>query len=355
MTKQATSTSSIAIAACRVDLARTAPTELRLVPAGHFRARDGRPTTIAQGWHLDAKGAERLIAAARTRQDDAVIDYEHQTLHTETNGKPAPAAGWFSPDKLEWRPDGLYATDVQWTDAAKAAIESGEYRYLSPVIAYHPKTGDVQAVTMAALTNYAAIDGLDGLSARAAARFDFQSQEETLVKREDLINLLGLAADATDDAIAAALKALKESADSVTALKAEVAELKTKQPDTQVDPAKYVPIAQVEALKTQIAELSAKDTGRDVEALVKQGLADGKLLAAQEEWARELGTKDVAALKAYLDKTPPIAALKGTQTGGKQPMDDKGNAVLTESQLAICKATGVSPEDYKKQLIKEAV
>lgn len=367
-TKRTSTSSAIALAACRVELGRTAPTELRLIPAGHFKARDGRPYQFAQGWHLDAAGAARLIAQAALRADSGVIDYEHQTLNVEKNGQPAPAAGWFDMTKLEWRADGLYATGVEWTAAARGAIEAGEYRYLSPVMKYHPDTGEVLSIEMAALTNYPAIDGLDGLAVRAAARFNLTSPtnpEDSIVDREKLISLLGLKTDASDADIEAAIAALK--AGDVEALKTQVATLQTAAAETEAlktqlaalkaagassDPAHFVPLTQFEALKTELAALKTDTSAREVERLVTAGLADGKLLAAQESWARELGTKDLAALKGYLDKTPGIAALKGQQTTGKQ-LDKDGKVTLSDAQLAICKATGINPDDYRKSIQQE--
>jgi len=41
---------------------------------------------------------------AYQRGADPPIDYEHQTPHSQTNGKPAPASGWIR--GLEARPDG---------------------------------------------------------------------------------------------------------------------------------------------------------------------------------------------------------------------------------------------------------
>ena len=343
-------TSAMAIAACVAEISSAAPDEIRLMPAGEFRARDGRPHEV-DAWRIDAESAARVIARADGLLGDLVIDYEHQTLNAEINGKEAPAAGWFK--KLEWRDDaqggasaagtgtsrsgGLYAVDVQWTAKAKAMIEAGEYRYVSPVFAYDKKTGVVLAVQMAALTNDPGIDGNSDLAARAAAKFQTTTEEDT-VDREKLIALLGLAKDAGDDQIEQAMTALKAKADSVDRKDTEIATLKAKA--VQAYPAKFSS-SEFVALKTE------KGTD-DVDALVKQGLDDGKLLPAQKEWAKELGTSDVAALKSYLEKTPAIAALKGgTQTKGEAPKDD-GDDALSADELAVCKNLGIDPEDYKK-------
>ena len=123
-----------------------------------------------QGWNLTDDLANKLISTATRQRDRFLIDYDHQTLHTQANGGKAPAAGWFS--RLEWRPgDGLYAMGVEWTASAQAAIDAKEYRYISPVLTYDAATGDVTGLLMAALVNYPAIDGLTDLAVAASARF----------------------------------------------------------------------------------------------------------------------------------------------------------------------------------------
>lgn len=344
---------------------------MRLIPAGHFKARDGRPANAPQGWYLDADLAEQLIARLQQQADDFVIDYEHQTLNADNNGQPAPAAGWFTPDGLQWQDDGLYATDVEWTPAARAALKAGEYRYLSPVMEYLPGSGEVVGLMMAALTNYAAIDGLNGLSQRAAARFDFAQHtntpatqpEDTPVKHADLVNLLGLKPEADDAAVTAALKAASTAQTELAALRTELELADDDEPKAAIaalkanafkaDPSHYVPTKVVEDLKVEIAALKAGQTQTEVDALVKQGLDDGKLLPAQKEWAEDVGNDNVAALKTYLKKTPAIAALKGNQSNGKPPAGDDEGGALSDSQIAICKATGVSVADYRKQLNEE--
>lgn len=105
-----------------------------------------------------------LIRAAAAQAIDYVIDFEHQTLNTVQNGKPAPAAGWFH--KLEWRDgDGLYVTDARWTDTAAKMLTAHEYRYISPVFQYNSKSGAVEKLMSAALTNNPALNGLTDLAA----------------------------------------------------------------------------------------------------------------------------------------------------------------------------------------------
>ena len=336
------------VAACAFEVRSGA--ELQLLPAGEFRSLDGRPEKIP-AWRIDARIAARLIARVAARANRLVIDYEHQTLHTERNGQPAPAAGWFK--TLAWRePDaqgrggGLFATDVEWTERARAMIEAGEYRYLSPVFVYDTQTGEVLDILHAALTNNPALDGMAEVAARAAARLAAFSEETAMNELlNKLLAALGLAETTSEADALAAVTALKAKADKAEDLTAQLAAARAQAPD----PAKYVPVEIMNELRDEVAALTARINDREVDDLVKEGMAAGKLLPAQEKWARELGKKDPADLRAYLETAQPIAALQRTQTGGKKP-DDVREGDLTDEQLAVCKALGLDPQAYKKSL-----
>jgi phage I-like protein len=336
--------SAIAVLVSDLLTGTDAPDEIQLLPVGEFRTADGRPDS-APAFRLTSALAEQLIARFAARRNKHVIDFEHQTLHAERNGQPAPAAGWFSGLRFD-AAKGLYATGVEWTERARQMIAAKEYRYLSAVFPYD-RTGAVLDIYHAGLTNHPAIDGMQAL---AAARFGGPDLTEETSMNPKLAKLLGLAEGATDDDIIAAIEKLqqqaaeagKKAADAANAVEA----LKAKQtPDLKA----FAPIAVVEELKTQLATLTARLHDEEVATLVATGLKDGRLLPAQEAWARDLGKTDVAALKTYLDKTPPIDALRRTQTGGKAPGADNAGG-LSEQQLAVCKQLGIEPASYQKQI-----
>jgi phage I-like protein len=142
--------------------------EFRIMPAGTFRTNDGsnRPAGIP-GWVMNGTIALAIIAAIAARGCDVLIDYEHQSLAAEKNGRPAPAAGWFK--RAEWREgDGLYALDVRWTAAALAMIKAREYRYISPVFSFDPISGEVTGLVSVGLVNYPALAGLTDLAKNRA-------------------------------------------------------------------------------------------------------------------------------------------------------------------------------------------
>jgi len=336
---------------------------IQITPDGYFKASDGRPYDLPQGWLMNEQVASRLLARLAQRKNKIVIDYEHQTIHAENNGQAAPAAGWVDPADVEYRPgEGLFSP-CTWTEKAKAMIEAKEYLYLSPVFEYHPETGEVIDLVHIAITNNPALDGMKTIEAlRKQSTQPNQLQEDEPVKRAELIKVLGLADDATDAQIQAALTARLADADNYVALSKElgiedgagigaaqaaVVSLKAKPAGEKPNPAEYVPIAVVENLQTEFAALKAKQTDNEVVALVAQGVSDGKILPAMEAWATDLGNADMAALTAYLEKTPAIAALKGTQTDGKKPPEGK-KTQLDDAALAVCKQLNISEEDYLK-------
>lgn len=352
----ARTSSAIALAACSFALSAGDATtvSIQLTPAGDFTPWDGRELRPGH-WHIDQAVATAVIARFATRKNPRVLDYEHQTLLKEKNGQPAPAGGWIT--GLEWREgQGLYGT-VELTARARKSINDGEYKFVSPVFSYDQVTGNVLDLRMAALTNEPGIDGMEPVALQAAATALFSDDEETPMNKLLLAicTALVLSADTTEDQAIAALnahvkadpladirKALSVDAKAdATAICSAIQARGAAEPD----PAKFVPVSVVESLKTDLATLTAKVQGGDVDKLVTAGLTDGRLLKAQEPWARSLGKSDIAALTAYLDTAAPIAALTATQTGGKQPVVDTANG-LTADELAVCTATGTDPKDF---------
>lgn len=316
---------------------------VRLLPAGRFRAADGsgRPQDVP-AWHIDADLARQLIARANARADRKVVDYEHQTLKAADNGQPAPAAGWMR--GLEWRhpsgsePGGLYMTP-EWTPKAAAMIAAGEYRYISPVFTYDT-AGNVLDLLHAGLTNFAGLDGLTDLAALSA---HFNLDKEPGMDLKKLVAALGLADNTTEADALAAVTALKakadESANAIAALTAQVGQAP--------DPAMWVPMATHSQTQNALATLTAQVEQAERDGLMTAALADGRILPAQDAYWR---AQPVAALKAYLEVAQPVAALSGTQTGGRQPDGKRPEGALSEAQLAVCKAMGIKPEDYQATL-----
>ncbi|THF61042.1 protease (I) and scaffold (Z) protein [Pseudothauera rhizosphaerae] len=313
----------------------------RLFPAGRFDAPRGAMRG-AGPWFMDAGIAAQVIARAASRSTRIPIDYEHQILMSAENGQPAPAAGWVDPKTLVWREDGdepgLYG-EVKWTARATALLDADEYAYLSPVFPYDGETGAVLDLLHVALTNTPAID--EPILAAMSARYTTTPKEDSMELLKKLLAALGLP-EATSEADAlAGVAALKTKADGA---QAEIAALKGAAPD----PAKFVPIEAVQGLQSQLAALAGRINDDEAGRLIDAAMVDGRLTEDLREWAVSLGKSNVAALKEYIAKAQPIAALKGMQTQDKQPSGTGGQGSLSAAELGVCKALGLRPEEYVK-------
>ena len=328
----------------------------QLLPATDFAARDGRPGP-GKKWRLDDTRGQAIAAAltAICTMTPVVIDYDHQTLFVQQNGQPAPAAGWMQ--RAEWLSgQGLFTT-VEWTEPAKARINAGEYRYISPVINYDA-AGNVTGVALAALCNYPAIVGMHPAVAALSTQFTTNHQEPNMDLLTALLASLGLATGTTQEAALTAVAALKAERDQLKARPVVSAALTTelglaatadeaavltavkglKTADTGT-------LAVVTGLQQQLAALTAQINEGGVVKLVDDAIAAGKFAPAHRDWLLAQGRRDQAALTVMLTAAPVIPGLNG-QTAGRT--DGEQAAALTAEADRVRIAAGLSPEQWAK-------
>lgn len=365
------------LAACSVPVDGTVQ-RIQLIPAGEFRANDGRPVD-APFWRLNPQRAAVLVAELNARPVRLMVDYEHQTLFTAQNGQPNPASGWLS--GFEWI-DGkrLYA-EVQWTAAAKQRIAGGEYRYISPVFQY-TASGDILSLLPPALTNTPALDQLDPVALAAASRLlntlqPSQKDEAMNEAQKLMLSLLGLPETASEAEQLAAMQQIQSSTDGkklaealAAAKEAAKPENKPAEPNPTAAPAapagqpandepgapntaaasQQVPLSALQGLQQQVAALSQQLAAHEAEKtaqLITAALSDGRLLPAQKAWAEGLGKTNPQALADFLATAQPLAALSATQTGGIPPAAaEKG---LTADEAKVAEMLGITAEDYAKE------
>lgn len=338
----------------------------QLLPAGKFKAPDGRPTEPEDGhWYLDAESANAFIAATKATRNKILVDYDHQTLYTEQTGQKAPASGWIASETdIEWREgQGLYVRP-EWTDSAQSLIDGKEYAFLSAVFPYDKKTGKPLFLRMAAITNDPGITNMESVAALAAdinVRLSkpgvdvnlYSYAEDTFVNEalKKLLASLGITVDGelTDELATAALTALdalKAKAEKADGLETQMVALKANGGD--VDLSKYVPIKAYNGVVGELAVLKAGTDEKSLSTLIDNAKQEGKVVEAEVEYLTEFGGQQgVAALKGMLDARPAIAALKGKQTQDKQPpKDQQVDGELSESELAVLKATGLTKEQF---------
>ena len=340
------------LAACSFEIDKAKYGRIQLLPYGKFRATDGRPTDVEAWYVTDTNGAD-VVALANSQKNPLPIDYEHQTLHSQQNGKEAPSAGWM--EYLYFNPQGIFA-DVRWTDKAAEYIKNGEYRYISAVFAYDTN-GYVRKIFHAALTNNPALDGMDEVMVAASVQLLNQQKEKPEMDKklvEALCELFALKADASEAEITEKVTALSAAkGDSQVSLLSVYAKLAEKEQSVAAltaqvgkpDPAKFVPVEQVAALQADFNKLKSSIDNDKKSALIEAALSQGKLAPALKEWAASLSIEN---LTGYLDKATPIAALAGGHQANEDP--NKGNVVaLSAAEQAAARALGMTEAEFIKE------
>lgn len=310
-------------------------TEVHILPPGPFRAVDGRPTD-APAWMLDSAIAARLIAIQAAKRNDSLIDFEHQSLRSASNGQRVEAAGWFR--RLEWRDgSGLWVVGVTWVGDTEALIADRKVRYASAVFAYRPGTGEVLEIISVALTNTPALDGLAALADLVVNPLHHQKEDPMSAEQIAALNIKVGGLETAVAALTAERDAAKASVTALTAerdaLKASVATLTTERDAHK---------AQADALtaeKSQAALAAEKAKHAD---LVDAALKDGHLPPAKKAWAEK---QTLASLTEFLADAARLP-LAGESQGGKGGSADHHG--LTPEELAMCSKMGVSAEDYAK-------
>ncbi len=342
------------------------PEWVQVLPQGHFASRDGRGPYSCD--------AETVCAAtlAHFGTADIPLDYDHQLEYSAENGQPAPASGWVK--ELAARADGLWAR-VEWTAKAAASIGAKEYRYLSPVF-FHNKAGVIRRLDSIALTNLPNLP-LKALSHKDWAGENPKPKEEPMGFTTLMRAVFGLAADATEEQISAHAKHLtaeaslaKSGRDRAENELAEVRKaLAAKEGDDLVktamsarsqadapDPARFVPVAVLQSTAAELAELKAKAAKESAAALVAEGVRGGRISPAMADWATEYAVKDPEGFKAFMSKAPTfhVGGAAGSDGAPRAAPPKHGEGELSPEEKVVCRATGISEENYKKARTAQA-
>lgn len=315
------------IAACSMSLSAQSE-HFVIIPEGEFRGIDGRPFD-ATAWILTPERGHQIVAVLNQRHIDMVVDYEHATLKAIETGEPAPAAGWLKPNGFVYVEGvGICSTQFEWTDKAKNFIDSGEYKYISPVLFYN-KTGAVIGLHSVALTNKPNLDQLPEAKLAAAAQ-DFLSTSQDSEMNEELLErlrwMLNLPVSATAEDIIAELNKLASQLNERTGTTiaanaqnlfdavAAIDQLKVAA-NNQVDPTQFVPMAVYKEALSSASTANANAQAKELDDLIVAACSDGRLTGkATIDWVKDKAKTSPEFVKSYLGDLPKIAALNQQQT-----------------------------------------
>lgn len=345
----------VACAGTGVDVAG-APGEIRILPLGRVKSQKG-------DFLVDDESVRLIIERFKARRIDLVIDYEHQTLADVQ----APAGGWVK--DIRKGADALVAK-VEWTKKAEEYLKNKEYRYLSPVVLVRKKDQKACALHSAALTNTPAIDGMFPIVNSAGIGIGINTGltgpegGAQAMELKALAALFGLPETATEedvkkaaaDSAAAAkrLKKLEEAKDGGELVaNSTILSLLGLKEDARTEEV----AAQIQALKAggdarqEIRELKEKLQKMEAEGAVKKALKEGRVTAAQKDWALEYALKDPEGFGKFIQ-----LAAKTVPMGQTELVDaPAGQAGLEEVSAKVLKNLGLTDEDIKKYANKEGI
>ena len=289
-----------------------APVWVHLFPDGQMTGRDGRLFDLAD--------PAAVVLEFQSGGIDLPVDFEHQNDIPEAKlHGPVPAAGWIK--ELKADAGGLWGR-VEWTATAAEMIGRKEYRFLSPSFLFHPKTRQIVRLKGAGLVHN------PNLHLTALASQDPTMQPQTTAPpsplMQRLVKLLGLAPDASEEALIAALEAaLKDRA--------------------KPDPKDYMPVEAVTAMmRERSVERLAHEEGRAIEK-VNAALRQGYISPAMKDWALALCRSDGAAFDTFLAASGPTFAylFKPSGLDGRPP--EASTARESDVEASICAQLGLKP------------
>lgn len=322
------------------------PEEIKILPLGQVHSQKG-------DFEVDDESVELIRKQFKSRKLDLVIDYEHQTL----KDVQAPAGGWI--EDIYKGEDAVIAK-VKWTDKAREYLKNREYRYISPVVLVRKKDRKAAAIHSAALTNTPAIDGMFALVNSIDISNLEKKEEETQMDLKKLAELLGLPETATEEEVEKAIAEVKDLAkadkkdedvkddkdssdDTVPVANSVVLTLLGLKADAKTEDVAAAIMTlkagtgndEVLALKEELKERAAED-------MVQNALKEGKITAAQTEWAKAYALSDKAGFKAFADKAPVVVPL------GKMDLKDATADKKQDYDIEILKNCGITKEDVEK-------
>ncbi|MFN3749255.1 MAG: phage protease, partial [Sphingorhabdus sp.] len=290
-----------------------------LMPMGEHVPRNGKPAKIIL---RDRAHAEAVVAATQSMlgKTDMMYDYDHQAPRAPGVAGKAVAAGWIKPSTLQVADDGIWG-EVEFTAQAAEHIVNREYRYSSPYF-FHRPTGEVTRIVNMALTNTPNLD-MPAIASAIGEADGTTEEEEDVMKFKAIASALGLAEDADEAGIIAAIAPLKEKSEQFDAcasavgvdlakdgtelasVASAVTALKDAKPGNP-DPKKFVSIETVTELQSEMSSMKTRLDAADAKErkqLLDDAQADGRLTPAIRKHCDE-NFKDIAALASFLADLP---------------------------------------------------
>lgn len=292
------------------DASKPLPEWLPMIPAGMFTGRDGR------SWINDNPAS---VVSASFRYPKLPFDMEHATELKGPKGEEAPAYAWI--DALRVNDDGSIDAHIEWTADGEAIVRGKKYRYYSPAF-FNTADAQVTRLSSAGLTN------------KPNLYLPALNSENTMTVPVQIATVLGLAATASVDDAVSAIQTIQSNE--------KVALNRAQNPDLS----KFIPVEthQLALNRAETAESRLKELDdKTATSLVDDAVTAGKVAPANREMYLALCRTEEGRQQftAFMQTAPVL--VNADPTKGKE---NKGQAELTETELAMCRSMGLTKEEF---------
>lgn len=292
------------------DASKPLPEWLPMIPAGTFTGRDGR------SWINDNPAS---VVSASFRYPKLPFDMEHATELKGPKGEDAPAYAWI--DALRVNDDGSIDAHIEWTADGEAIVRGKKYRYYSPAF-FNTADAQVTRLSSAGLTN------------KPNLYLPALNSENTMTVPVQIATVLGLAATASVDDAVSAIQTIQSNE--------KVALNRAQNPDLS----KFIPVEthQLALNRAETAESRLKELDdKTATSLVDDAVTSGKVAPANREMYLALCRTEEGRQQftAFMQTAPVL--VNADPTKGKE---NKGQAELTETELAMCRSMGLTKEEF---------
>lgn len=292
------------------DVSKPLPEWLPMIPAGTFTGRDGR------SWINDNPAS---VVSASFRYPKLPFDMEHATELKGPKGEEAPAYAWI--DALRVNDDGSIDAHIEWTADGEAIVRGKKYRYYSPAF-FNSANAQVTRLSSAGLTN------------KPNLYLPALNSENTMTVPVQIATVLGLAATASVDDAVSAIQTIQSNE--------KVALNRAQNPDLS----KFIPVEthQLALNRAETAESRLKELDdKTATSLVDDAVTSGKVAPANREMYLALCRTEEGRQQftAFMQTAPVL--VNADPTKGKE---NKGQAELTETELAMCRSMGLTKEEF---------
>ena len=385
--------SRLVTGAAEIPAAATPPGEIMLMPASAvlFRPHDGRAPVVNAAPDAVVAATMALRGESGT---DLPVDYDHQSEYS-WSGSLAPAAGWI--DRV-WVRDGAIWGSVTWTERAQRLISAREYRYISPVflidderrvrciigaglvndpalfmralaragqethMPYTPHTDDATTLAQVRAVLGLRPDAdsatiLAAASARPSSSHAGPAAHPALPAAQAPLPLAATAADPMRDALPPAPDPAHPARPFITAdLPAPVRSAHTAAAGTRHLPpapdaaapapalSDWVPRAEYDRVASALTQIQAAQTAAGAAAAVDAATKAGKLAPAQRAWGLDYAISDPAGFDVFVASAAALLPQGRVLPGA----GDGAPGTLTPDEMAVCRATGVTPDAYRE-------